>query len=101
MVSSSLLDRPGEWRSGIVIVAELRDGPLEPGDVVQAIDGRPVDDWAAGRVVADRAAGETITYAVLRPAPGLGQERSVDVSGWAATPWPLRSLAAPPPWLPR
>ena len=62
-----------------MIVAELRDGPLEPGDVVQAIDGRPVDDWAAGRVVADRAAGETITYAVLRPAPGLGQERSVDV----------------------
>ena len=44
--------------------------PLEPGDVVRAIDGRPVDDWVAGgRAVADRTAGETITYEPCCP-PG-------------------------------
>ena len=39
----------------VTVIDVVGDSPLQPGDVVRSIDGRPVDDWVAGEASTQRA----------------------------------------------
>ena len=77
VVSTSALDEDGRWGSTVTIVDVVGDRTLQPGDVVQSVDGRPFGDWAAGDVSAEREVGDTVKYEIVRPAPDL--DRNLDV----------------------
>ncbi|HEX5861744.1 MAG TPA: hypothetical protein VFY58_07865, partial [Nocardioides sp.] len=80
VVSASALEDTGRWGEEVLIVDVIGDSALQPGDVVRSIDGRPVDAWVTGRVSAERAAGDPVTYEILRPAPDLARDLDVRVT---------------------
>ena len=80
VISSSALDDTGRWGSTVTVIEVVGDGPLQPGDVVRSIDGRPVGEWVSGEASTQRAIGETVTYEILRPAPDLDRDLDVEVT---------------------
>ena len=70
--------RPG-WGDGVTIVRTYGETPLEPGDVVQAIEGRPWGYWLTDGGALDVDEGETLTYGILRPGD-VGVELQVEVT---------------------
>ncbi len=80
VVSSSAFDSTGRWGNTVTVIDVVGDRPLQPGDVVRSIDGRPVGDWVSGEASAQRAIGETVTYEILRPAPDLDRDLDVAVT---------------------
>lgn len=80
VISSSALDDAGRWGSTVTVVDVVGDGPLQPGDVVRSIDGRPVGDWVTGDASAERAIGEPVTYEIIRAAPDLDRNLDVEVT---------------------
>src|SRR5215210_3102363 len=66
VVSTSALDDDGRWGSTVTIVDVVGDRTLQPGDVVQSIDGHPFGDWAAGEVSDEREVGDTVRYEIVR-----------------------------------
>jgi two-component system, NarL family, sensor kinase len=89
VVSSSALDDTGRWGTTVTVVDVVGDRPLQPGDVVQSINGRPIGDWVAGEASTQRAVGETVTYEILRPAPDLDRDLDVEVT---LTRYPLEAV---------
>jgi two-component system NarL family sensor kinase len=67
------------WSSSVIVVHAYGDTPLHEGDTVLEIDGRDVDAWVTGATDASRAAGDSITYHVRRPARDLNREIDVAV----------------------
>jgi two-component system NarL family sensor kinase len=80
VISSSTLDEDGRWGSTVTIVDVVGDRTLQPGDVVQSIDGHPFGDWAAGEVSDEREVGDTVRYEIVRPAPDLDRNLNVEVT---------------------
>jgi len=80
VISSSALDDTGRWGSTVTVIDVVGDRPLQPGDVVRSIDGRPVGAWVAGEASDQRAIGETVRYEILRPAPDLDRDLDVNVT---------------------
>ncbi len=80
VISSSALDDTGRWGSTVTVVDVIGDRPLQPGDVVRSIDGRPVGAWVSGEASEERAVGETVQYEILRPAPDLDRDLDVEVT---------------------
>ena len=89
VVSSSALDDTGRWGNTVTVVDVVGDRPLQPGDVVRSINGRPIGDWVAGEASTQRAVGETVTYEILRPAPDLDRDLDVRVK---LTHYPLEAV---------
>jgi len=91
VISSSALDDTGRWGSTVTVVDVVGDRPLQPGDVVRSIDGRPVGAWVSGEASSDRAVGETVKYEILRPAPNLNRDLDVEVT---LTRYPVAAVGA-------
>jgi two-component system, NarL family, sensor kinase len=96
VISSSALDDTGRWGRTVTVIDVVGDHPLQPGDLVRSIDGRPVDDWVAGEASVDRAIGEPVTYGILRPAPDLDRDLDVEVT---LTRYPVEAVGRHAPTL--
>ena len=91
VISSSALDDTGRWGSTVTVIDVVGNRPLQPGDVVRSIDGRPVGAWVSGEASSDRAVGETVKYEILRPAPNLNRDLDVEVT---LTRYPVAAVGA-------
>jgi two-component system, NarL family, sensor kinase len=80
VVSTSALDSTGRWGSTVTIVDVVGERSLQPGDVVQSVDGKPFGDWAAGDASAEREVGDPVQYEIVRPAPDLDRNLDVEVT---------------------
>ena len=80
VISTSALDSTGRWGSTVTIVDVVGEDPLQPGDVVQSVDGRPFAEWAADDASAERQVGESVNYEIVRPAPDLDRNLDVQVT---------------------
>ena len=80
VVSTPALGGDARWGETVRVVEVVDDGPLQVGDVVQKIDGRPWGDWAAEGSTVDRQVGETVSYEVRRPAPDLDRILDLEVT---------------------
>ena len=89
VISSSALDERGRWGSTVTVIDVAGDRPLQPGDVVRSIDGRPVGEWVAGEASDERAVGDTVPYEILRPAPDLNRDLDVEVT---LTRYPIEAV---------
>jgi two-component system NarL family sensor kinase len=71
-------DAPG-WGDSVTIVRTYGETPLEPGNVVQTVEGRPWGSWLTDGGALDVDEGETLTYGILRPGD-VGVELQVEVT---------------------
>src|SRR5690349_23690168 len=83
-LSSRLVPSAGaRWDDTVRVRATYGETALRPGDVVQAVDGRTLADWADG--VGDsgdvrREVGDVVRYEVRRTGSGLDLIQQVDVT---------------------
>jgi two-component system, NarL family, sensor kinase len=83
-LSSRLLPTAGaRWDDTVRVRATYGETALRPGDEVQAVDGRALDDWAddTGDLAGvRREVGDVVRYEVRRPGTGLDLIQQVDVT---------------------
>ncbi len=79
------------WGDGLTVVRTYGDTPLREGDVVTAVDGRPVADWVTDPPPTDLEVGDTVPYDVTRPGADLATRLRIDVP---LTRYPFADAAA-------
>ena len=67
------------WGESVTVVRTYGDTPLREGDVVTAVDGRPLESWVYDSSSADRRVGDTVTYDVTRPGAELAARLEIEV----------------------
>jgi two-component system, NarL family, sensor kinase len=80
VVSTPALGGDARWGQTVTVVEVVEDGPLQVGDVVREVDGRPWGDWVVADSAPDRRVGETVRYEVRRPAPDLDRILNLEVT---------------------
>jgi signal transduction histidine kinase len=68
------------WGDTVTVLRVYGSTRLRAGDLILAVDDRPLADWSALDVTPDRSVGERVTYRVRRPAPGLDRDLRVEVT---------------------
>ena len=82
-LSSRLVPTTGTgWDETVRVRATYGETALRPGDEVQAVDGRALEDWADDADLAGvrREVGDVVRYEVRRPGVGLDLIQQVDVT---------------------
>ncbi|WP_210438340.1 sensor histidine kinase [Nocardioides xinjiangensis] len=80
-LSSRLVPGTGpQWGDSVRVATTYGATPLQPGDAVQRIDGRPLADWLASPGDVRREVGDVVRYEVRRPGEGLDLVQEVEVT---------------------
>jgi two-component system, NarL family, sensor kinase len=84
VVWSSPLTGGERWGSAVTVHDTYGDTLLLPGDVLEAIDGKPLDRWFSGEASEQMSVGDTVSYHVRRVEDGSLREydRSVTLTAF-------------------
>ena len=80
-LSSSVLPPAGtRWGESVTVARTFGATPLLPGDEVQAIEGRTLEQWVASGAATAREVGDVVRYEVRRSGGSLDRIQQVDVT---------------------
>jgi signal transduction histidine kinase len=85
-LASSLLPDGTRKVESLTVARTFGATPLLPGDEVQAVDGRAVEDWLAGGDAPGREVGDVVRYEVRRSGEALDRIQQVEVT---LVPYPV------------
>ena len=68
------------WGETVTVLRTYGDTRLREGDLLLAVDGRSLEDWADASAVPEREVGEPVRYEVRRPASGLDRNLEIEVT---------------------
>ena len=72
-------DAPG-WGDAVTVVDTFGETQLQPGHVVETINGRSWGSWLTTGGAQDLEEGDTLRYGVLRPGGGVGIRLEVEIT---------------------
>ncbi|WP_374456393.1 sensor histidine kinase [Nocardioides sp.] len=78
-LSASLLPDGTRSPESVTVARTFGSTPLLPGDRVQAVDGRALEEWLAGDATTAREVGDVLRYEVRRAGGALDRIQQVDV----------------------
>lgn len=80
-LSSTLLPSGAtRWGESVTVAGTFGSTPLLPGDEVQAIEGRSLEQWVASGATTAREVGDVVRYEVRRSGGSLDRIQQVDVT---------------------
>jgi signal transduction histidine kinase len=80
LASPVLPSAASRWGESVTVARTFGASPLLEGDEVQAIDGRTIEQWAAGGAATARRVGDVVRYEVRRSGARIDRIQQVDVT---------------------